>query len=72
MLAVADQPDAASDEEEKDKTDGKAAEDFILPELERPPQLGEFIAEAFDLELEVGVAGGDVVKLWPPSFRWSL
>ena len=58
MVAVAEPPDAAADEGEKDKADGKGAEDFILPELERPPQLGEFIAEAFDLELEVGVAGG--------------
>jgi|SRR5580704_6987819 hypothetical protein len=36
---------------------------FILPELERPPQLGELIAETLDLELEVGVAGGVVVKV---------
>jgi hypothetical protein len=32
-----------------------------LPELERLPQLGEFIAEALDLELELGVTGGVVV-----------
>ena len=34
-----------------------------MPQLERPPQLAEFIAEALDLKLEVGVARGDVVKV---------
>ena len=63
ILAVTEPPDAAANEGEKDKADGKGAEDFVLPELERPPQLGEFIAKAFDLELEVGVAGGGVVKV---------
>src|SRR4029077_6110335 len=63
MLAVAEPPDAAADDGEKDKANGEGAEDFILPELERPPQLGELIAEALDLELEVGVAGGVVIKV---------
>jgi hypothetical protein len=63
MLAVAEPPDAAADEGEKDKDDGEGAEDFILPELERPPQLGELIAEALDLELDVGVILGFVVKV---------
>ncbi len=63
MLAVAEPPDAAADKREKDKANGKGAEDFILPEIERPPQLGEFIAEALDLELKVGVVGGGVVKV---------
>src|SRR4029077_8222705 len=62
MLAVAEPPDAAADDGEKDKANGEGAEDFILPELERPPQLGELIAEALDLELEVGVAGGVVIR----------
>jgi hypothetical protein len=34
-----------------------------LPEPEPRPQLGEFIAEEFDLEFEIGVAGGVVVKV---------
>ena len=63
MLAVAEPPDAAADEGEEDKANSEGTEDFILPEVERPPQLGEFIAEALDLELEVGVAGGVVVKV---------
>ena len=63
MLAVAEPPDAAADEGEKDKADGEGAEDFILPGLERPPQLGEFIAEALDLDLKVGVILGVVVKV---------
>ena len=61
MLAVAEPPDAAADESEKDKADGEGEKDFVFPEVERPPQLGEFIAEA--LNLEVGVAGGVVVKV---------
>ena len=57
MLAVAEPPHAAADEGEKGKADAEGAENFILPELERLPQLGEFIAEALDL----GVTGGVVV-----------
>ena len=34
-----------------------------MPEVERLTQLGQFIAEALDLELEVGIAGGGVVKV---------
>src|SRR5208283_543061 len=63
MLAVAEPPDAAAYESEEDKADGEGEKDFVLPEVERPPQLGEFIAEALDLEVEVGVAAGDVVKV---------
>ena len=38
LLAVAEPPDAAADEGEKDKANSEGAEDFILPELERPPR----------------------------------
>jgi hypothetical protein len=62
MLPVAESPDAAADEDEEDKDNGEGAEDFVLPEVERLAQLGQFIAEALNLELEVGVAGGVVVK----------
>jgi hypothetical protein len=51
MLAGAQPPDAAADEDEEDKDNGEGAEDFILPEVEGLAQLGQFIAEALDLEL---------------------
>ena len=38
------------------RPEGEGSEDFILPESERPPQFGEFIAEPLDLELDLGVA----------------
>ena len=63
MLAIAEPPDTAADDGEKDEADGESAEDFILPEFERPPQLSDFIAEAFNLELEIGVARGGMVKV---------
>src|SRR4029077_18410087 len=63
MLAGAEPPDAAADEGQKNKADGEGAEDFVLPEVERLAQLGHFIAEALNLELELGVAGGVVVKV---------
>jgi hypothetical protein len=50
MLAVAEPPDADADESKKDKTDGEAAKDSVLKEIERPPKLREFIAQAFYLE----------------------
>jgi hypothetical protein len=34
-----------------------------LPEVECPSELGEFIAEELNLELKVGIAGGDVVNV---------
>ena len=43
--------------------DGEAFENLLLPGLEGPSQLGELVAETFDLELEFGVAGGVVVKV---------
>jgi hypothetical protein len=63
MLAVTEPPDAAADEDQEDKDNGEVTEYFILPEVERPPQFGELIAEPLDLEFEVGVAGGVVVKV---------
>ena len=50
------------DEGEEDKDNGEGAEDFVLPDIERLAQLGQFITEALDLELEVGVAGGVVAN----------
>lgn len=43
--------------------DGEAFENLLLPDLEGLSLLGELIAEAFDLELEIGVADGVVVKV---------
>jgi hypothetical protein len=63
MLPVAKPPNAAADEDEEDKDNGEGAEDFVLPEIERLPQLGQLIAEALNLEFEVGVASGVVVKV---------
>jgi hypothetical protein len=63
MLHVAEPPNATAKKDEEDKDSGKGAEDFVLPELDRLPQLGEFIAELLDLELEVGVAGDGVIKV---------
>jgi hypothetical protein len=63
MLPIAEPPDAAADEGEEDKDNGEGAEHFVLPEVERLAQLGQFIAEALNLELEVGVAGGVVVMV---------
>jgi hypothetical protein len=63
MLPVAEPPDAAADEDEEDKDNREGAEDFVLPEVERLAQLGQFIAEALYLQVEVGVAGGVVVKV---------
>ena len=63
MLAVAEPPDAAADENEKDKTDGESADDLLLPELERSPQLSQLIAEALHLKLQVCVAGRFVIKM---------
>jgi len=63
MLAITGPPDTADDQGEKHKSDGEGPENFILPELECPPQFGEFIAEPLDLEFKLGVAGGIVVKV---------
>ena len=63
ILAVAEPPGAAANEGENDKAGGEGAEDFVLPELARPLRLGEFTAKTLDLELEVGVADGGVVKV---------
>jgi len=50
--------------------DSKATQNLFLPSQELPseclfgpPELSEFIPEALNLELEVGVAGGLVVKV---------
>ena len=62
MLPVTEPPDAAADEDQEDKDNGEGAEDFVLPEVEGLAQLGQFIAEALDLKVQVGVAGGVVVS----------
>jgi hypothetical protein len=57
MLSVTEPPDAATDEDEENKDNGESAENFVLPEVERLAQLGQFIAQALDLEVQVSVAG---------------
>src|SRR5271165_2865870 len=63
MLAVTEPPDAAADEDQEDKDNCEGAEDLVLPEVERLAQRGQFITEALDLKVQVGVAGGVVVKV---------
>jgi hypothetical protein len=63
IFSGAQPPHAAADEDEEGEDNGEGTQDFVFPKVERLTQRGQLFTEALDLELEVGVARGGVVKI---------